>query len=50
MHTKQRNRVAVKSLDRLLRLVLVGPQKLDDDTYEVLINKYRDKLPRRIEL
>ena len=50
VHTKQRNRLAVNSLDRLLRLVLVGPQKLDDDTYEVLINKYRDKLPRRIEL
>ena len=38
VHTKQRNRLAVNSLDRLLRLVLVGPQKLDDDTFEVLIN------------
>ena len=50
VHTKQRNRLAVKSLDRLLRIVLIGPEKLDDDTYEMLINEYRDMIPRRIEL
>ena len=50
VHTKQRNRLVVKSLDRLLRIALVGPEKLDDDTYEILINNYRDTLPRHIEL
>lgn len=49
VHTKQRNRLAVKSLDRILRIALVGPDKLEDDTYEVLINNYREK-PRRIVL
>ena len=50
VHTKQRNRLAVKSLDLLMRIVLVGPKRLDDDVYELLVNKYRDMSDRRIVL
>ena len=50
VHTKQRNRLGVKSLDMLMRIVLVGPKKLDDDVYESLVNKYRDMPDRRIVL
>ena len=50
VHTKQRNRLAVKSLDMLMRIVLVGPKKLDGDVYELLVNKYRDMSDRRIVL
>ena len=50
VHTKQRNCLAVKSLDMLMWIVLVGPKKLDDDVYELLVNKYRDMSDRRIVL
>ena len=50
VHTKQRNRLMVKSLDRLMRIVLVGPAKFTDEEYEVLIDKYDNMANRRIEL
>ena len=42
VHTKQRNCLSVKSLDILMQFVLVGPKKVNDNDYELLVNKYRD--------
>ena len=50
IHTKQRNRLTVKALDRLMRIVLIGPGKLTESQYEVLVDKYKDMSDRRIEL
>ena len=50
VHMKQRNRLTVKSLVRLMRIVLVGPAKFTDEEYEVLIDKYDNMANRRIEL
>ena len=49
LHTKQRNSLAVASLDKL-RIILLGPEKFDDATYEALVDDFRDSADRRIDL
>lgn len=48
--TKQRNSLSPKTLDKLMRISLLGPEKLDDKTYDSLVDKFRDMKDRRIEL
>ena len=40
VHTKQRNLLSGKSLDMLMQLVLVGPKKINDADYKLLVHKY----------
>ena len=42
IHTKQRNRLAVQSLERLLRINLVGPKALDKEVNETLLDNYKN--------
>ena len=48
--TKQRNSLSPSTLDKLMRITLLGPTKLDDTTWETLVDKFRDTKDRRIEL
>ena len=48
--TKQRNRLAVQSLERLLHINLVGPKVLDEEAYETLVGNYKNMEARRIDL
>ena len=48
--TKQRNCLSPSTLDKLMRIVLLGPEKIDDRTWETLVDKYRDMSYRRIDL
>ena len=48
--TKQRNFLSPSTLDKLMRIVLLGPEKIDDRTWETLVDKYRDMSYRRIDL
>ena len=50
LSTKQRNSLSPESLDMLMHLVLIGPKKFDDETWEELVNIYRDSKNRRIVL
>ena len=50
LHTKQRNSLSVQSLDYLMRLVLLGEEKYDDEKWEVIVDRYRDSAERRIDL
>ena len=50
IHTKQRNRLVVQSLERLLRINLVGPKVLDEEIYETLVDNYKNAQAKRIEL
>ena len=50
IRTKQRNQLAVQSLERLLRINLVGPKVLDEEVYETLVDNYKNAQARRIEL
>jgi hypothetical protein len=50
VHTKQRNRLLVPSLDKLMRLVLVGPAKFTNNEYKLLLEKYNAMGNRRLEL
>ena len=48
--TKHRNSLAPKSIDRLMRLVLLGPNTFDDRTWELLVDKFKDTKDRRINI
>ena len=48
--TKHRNSLATKNIDRLMRLVLLGPDSFDDRTWEILVDKYKDMKDRRIDI
>ena len=48
--TKQRNSLSPSTLDKLMRIVLLGPEKFDDNTWETLVDRYRDMSDRRIDL
>ena len=50
IHTKQRNRLVVQSLERLLHINLVGPKVLDEEIYETLVDNYKNAQAKRIEL
>ena len=50
IHTKQRNQLAVQSLEKLLHINLVGPKVLDEEVYETFVDNYKNAQPRRIEL
>ena len=50
IRTKQRNQLAVQSLERLLRINLVGPKVLDEEVYETLVDNYKNAQAGRIEL
>ena len=50
IRTKQRNRLAVQSLERLLRINLVGPKVLDEEIYETVVDNYKNAQARHIEL
>ena len=39
--TKQQNRLSPRSIDRLMRLVLLGPNKFDDETWEELVDRFK---------
>ena len=48
--TKQMNRLSPKNIDCLMRIILLGPEKIEDAVWESLINKYNDIKERRIDL
>ena len=48
--TKQRNQLSPKNIDRLMRIILLGPEKIEDAVWESLINEYKDIKERRIDL
>ena len=50
LSTKQRNCLKPENLDKLLRLILIGPDWFDDATWELLIDKYHAMGERRIFL
>ena len=50
IHTKQRNRLTVKHIDRLIRIVLVGTEKSTKSEYEKLTGSYSSMSNRRNEL
>ena len=50
IHTKQRNRLAFQSLERLLPINLVGPKVLDKEVCETLVDNHKNAQARRIEL
>ena len=41
--TKQRNQLSPKNIDRLMRIILLGPEKIEDAVWENLINKKKKK-------
>ena len=48
--TKQRNYLSRSTLGKLMRIVMLGPEKFDDRTWEKLVDKYRDMSDRHIDL
>ena len=48
--TKQRNSLTPKSIDRLMRLVLLGPEEIDEATWDVLVDQYKNMKDRRLDL
>ena len=50
LHTKHRNSLSARSLEYLMRLVLLGEKKYDDDNWEFIVNRYRDSAQRKIDL
>ena len=48
--TKQRNCLSQSTLDKLMRIVLLGPENFDDGTWETLVDKYRDMSDHCIDL
>ena len=48
--TKQRNCLSPSTLDKLMRIILIGPEKFNDSTWKTLVDKYRDMSDRRIDL
>ena len=50
LHTKQRNSLSVSSLEKLMRLVLLGPDKFDEETYDKLVDNFKNSADRRIDL
>ena len=48
--TKQRNSLSPSTLDKLMRITLIGPPKLEDSTYETLVDRFQDSKDRPIEL
>lgn len=48
--TKQRNSLSPRSIDRLMRLVLLGPDDFEESTWEKLVDDYNEQKNRRIEL
>lgn len=50
MLTKQRNLLSPSSIDKIMRLIWLGPQNFDDETWEKLVDDYRDSKERRIAL
>ena len=48
--TKQGDCLSPSTLDKVMRIILLGPEKFDDRTWETLIDKYRDMSDRRIDL
>ena len=50
IHTKQRNRLAVQSLERLLPINLVGPKVPEKEVYETFVDNYKNAQAIRIEL
>ena len=47
---KQRNGQSPKNIDCLMRIILLGPEKIEDAVWESLINKYKDIKERRFDL
>ena len=47
---KQCNYLSVRTLDYLKRLVLLGEEEYDDETWEVIVDRYRDSAEFRIHL
>ena len=50
LHTKYRNSLSPNSLDKLMRLVLLGTPTLSDETWEGLVDRYDQRHERRIRL
>ena len=50
LHTKYCNSLSPNSLDKLMRLVLLGPPTLSDETWEGLVDQYDQRHERRIRL
>ena len=47
---KQRKSLSPSTLDKLMRITLIGPPKLEDSTYETLVDRFQDSKDRPIEL
>ena len=47
---KQRNRLSPKNIDHLMRIILLGLEKIEDTVWESLTNKYKDIKERRIDI
>ena len=50
LHTKYRSSLSPNSLDKLMRLVLLGAPTLSDKTWEGLLDRYDQKHEHRIRL
>ena len=50
MLSKQRNLLSLNSIDKIICLVLLGPQKFDDAMWEQLVDEYPDTKDRCIAL
>lgn len=48
IHTKYRNSLTSASLDKLMRLILIGEPKMSDEVWEEIVDLYDDKEQRRI--
>ena len=48
--TKQRNQLSPKNVDHLKRIILLGPEKIEDNVWESLTDKYKDIKERLIDL
>ena len=48
--TKQQNCLSPSTLDKLMGIVLLVPEKFNDHTWETLVDKYRDMSDRRTDL
>ena len=48
--TKQRNSLSTRNIDRLMRIVLLGPDDFSDPTWDLLVEKFKNMKDRRLDL
>ena len=47
---KQRNRLSLRNIDCLMRIILLGPEKFENTVWKSLIDKYKDIKECRTDL